>query len=97
MSLTDLLGHSGELEDVQGFIVHGSTLVDVNYHAGFSSAAEEALQVVSEFALSEGDMLLEPTRSKQLINTRFFRIQFIFINTNSNVYPSKNWMISDSL
>lgn len=86
--MTDLLSHRRELEDVQGFIIHGGRLVDVYYHAGFSTAAEEALQVVCEFALSEGDMLLEPARRKQVLNTGFLTTQFtFFFNTNINRCP----------
>lgn len=56
------MGDSGELEDVECFVVHGGTLVDVDDHAGFAAAAEEALQVVGELALPEGNMLQQPGR-----------------------------------
>ena len=55
-----LLGHSRELEDVEGLVVHGGALVDVDDHAGFPSATQEALQVVGQFALSEGNLLQQP-------------------------------------
>lgn len=55
-----LLGHSRELEDVEGLVVHGGTLVDVDDHAGFPPPTEEALQVVGQFALSEGNVLRRP-------------------------------------
>lgn len=49
-----------ELEDVEGFVVHGGALVDVDDHAGFAAAAEEALQVVGQLALPEGNVLQQP-------------------------------------
>lgn len=55
-----LLCHSGEFEHVEGLVVHGGTLVDVDDHAGFTSAAEEALQVVGQLAFPEGNMLQQP-------------------------------------
>lgn len=55
-----LLCHSRELEDVEGLVVHGGALVDVDDHAGFTSTAEEALQVVGQLAFPEGNMLQQP-------------------------------------
>lgn len=52
-----LLCNGRELEDVEGFVVHGGALVDVDDHAGFAAAAEEALQVVGQLALPEGNVL----------------------------------------
>lgn len=44
--LTDLLGNSRELEDIECLIVHGGTLVDVDNHTGFPPTTEETLEVV---------------------------------------------------
>lgn len=52
-----LLCNSRELEDVEGFVVHGGALVDVDDHAGFAAAAEETLQVVGQLALPERNVL----------------------------------------
>lgn len=57
-----LLCNSRELEDVESFVIHGSTLVDVDDHAGFAAATEEALQVVRQLALPEGNVLQQPER-----------------------------------
>ncbi len=54
------LCHSRELEDVESLVVHGGTLVDVHNHAGFTSTTEKALQVVSQLAFPEGNMLEQP-------------------------------------
>ena len=55
-----LLCHGRELEDVEGLVVHGGALVDVDHHADFPSATEEALQVVGQLTLSEGNVLEQP-------------------------------------
>lgn len=52
---TDLFGHSGEPHHVEGLVVGGGTLVDVDHHGGFSSATEEGLEELGQLALSEGD------------------------------------------
>lgn len=57
-----LLCNGRELEDVESFVIHGGTLVDVDDHAGFAAAAEEALQVVRQLALPEGNVLQQPER-----------------------------------
>lgn len=57
-----LLCDSGELEDVESFVVHGGALVDIDDHAGFAAAAEEALQVVRQLALPERNVLQQPER-----------------------------------
>lgn len=61
-----LLCHGGELEDVEGLVVHGGTLVDVDDHAGFSSTTEEALQVVGQLAFPEGNVLKQPEGGTRL-------------------------------
>lgn len=41
---------------MEGLVVGGSTLVDVDDHGHFSSAAEKALEELGQLALSEGDV-----------------------------------------
>lgn len=60
-----LLCHSREFKDISGLIIHGDTLVNVNNHAGFASATEEALQVVGQLAFPEGNVLTEPGRENR--------------------------------
>lgn len=55
-SSADLFGYSRELHDMEGLVVGGSTLVDVDDHGRFSSAAEESLEELGQLALSEGDV-----------------------------------------
>lgn len=62
-----LLCHSRELEDVESLVIHGGTLVDVDDHAGFSSSTEEALQVVGQLTLPEGNVLKQPEEDDSLV------------------------------
>lgn len=64
-----LLCHSREFEDIESFVVHGGTLVDVDDHTGFTSTTEKALQVVGQLALPEGDMLKQPDGGKRQANS----------------------------
>lgn len=57
-----LLCDGRELEDVESFVVHGGALVDIDDHAGFAAATEEALQVMRQLALPEGNVLQQPER-----------------------------------
>lgn len=41
---------------MEGLVVGGSTLVDVDNHGGFSSAAEKSLEQLGQLALPEGDV-----------------------------------------
>lgn len=52
----DLFGHSRELHNVEGLVVGGGTLVNVDDHGRLSSAAEESLEELGQLALSEGDV-----------------------------------------
>lgn len=63
----NLLSHSREFEDIQGFIIYWGTLVYVDDHAGFSTATEKTLQIMCEFALSEGDVLMKPVQKDLLV------------------------------
>lgn len=64
-----LLRHGREFEDVESLVVHGGTLVDVDDHTGFASAAEEALQVVGQLALPEGNVLKQPEGGNSGVGT----------------------------
>lgn len=64
-----LLCNGRELEDVESFVIHGGTLVDVDDHAGFAAAAEEPLQVVRQLALPEGNVLQQPERRAETQGT----------------------------
>ena len=50
---TNLFGNSGEFHYVEGLVVGGSALVDVDDHRRSSSAAEHGLEELGEFALPE--------------------------------------------
>lgn len=52
----DLFRYSRELHNMEGLVVGGSTLVDVDNHGGFSSAAEKSLEQLGQLALPEGDV-----------------------------------------
>lgn len=57
--ITHLLSHGRELEYVERLVIHGRALVNIYDHAGFTSASEITLQIVSEFTLSERNVLSE--------------------------------------
>lgn len=57
-----LLSYGRELEDIDCLIVHGGTLVNVYNHTGFAPAGKVSLQIVSEFTLSEWNVLSEKTK-----------------------------------
>lgn len=60
--VTHLLSHGRELEHVQRLIIHRRALINVYNHTGWAPACEVALQIVSEFTLSERNMLSERTK-----------------------------------
>lgn len=49
----NLFGDGGELHNMEGVVVSGRTLVDVDDHRGSTFAAEESLEELGEFAFSE--------------------------------------------
>lgn len=49
----NLFGNGGELHNVERLIIGGRTLVNVDDHRRFSSAAEKGLEELGEFAFSE--------------------------------------------
>lgn len=55
-----LCSYSRELECLKGLIINGGAWIDVDHHAGDSSAAEEALQDPGQFAVPERNHLRGP-------------------------------------
>lgn len=56
------MSYGGELEHIECLIIHGGALVDVYNHTGFAPARKVSLQIVSEFALSEWNVLSKMTK-----------------------------------
>lgn len=76
------LCHGGEFQDVEGLVVHGRALVDVDDHAGFASTTEEALQVVSQLTFPEGNVLKEPDGGNR--QTRYRLVEQIIFELPSS-------------
>lgn len=55
---THLFGDGRELHDVEGLVIGGGALVDVDDHRRFAFAAEKSLEELGELALSEGDAVV---------------------------------------
>lgn len=49
--------NSWEFEGLEGLIVDGGTWIDIDHHAGGSSATEETLQNPGQFTVPEGHHL----------------------------------------
>lgn len=64
-SWANLFSYSRELHHVEGLVVGGGTLVNVNDHRRFPSAAEKSLEEFGQLALPEGDVgALHPDRKE---------------------------------
>ena len=64
-----LFGNCWEFKHVERFIKNWSTLANIDYHACFPFAEEEALEQPRELALSERNMHWVVPKLKQKINT----------------------------
>lgn len=68
LSWADLLSYSRELHHVEGLVVGGGTLVNVDDHGRLPSAAEKGLEEFGQLALPEGDVGALHPDGKELVD-----------------------------